>query len=464
MSEIEGSFITGRPVGGTENSWCRAVHGGTGIAAVVLLLSKPLDLSLLQNSLHNLQNAHPILRSKLRRDPTSATFSLFTPPNPTLQIQSFDLQSTAQILLSGDPALTPLSLILERELNRNAWRDGDPTTPSEADVFFASTYALDGGRWAVALRLHTAVCDVATAVGLLRELLAATRRGTTAERDIGSESGEVSLGIEDLIPNGKAYKPLWARGVDMIGYSLNFLRLANLNFGDVESPRSSQVVRLKMNSDDTRRILDGCKSRGIKLCGALAAAGLLAARSSKRLPLHQWEKYSVVTLVDCRSILHPPLPAHRPGFYHSAIQNTHDLNGEERLWELATRTYKSFENAKNSNKHFSDMADLNFLMCKAIDNPGLTPSSSLRTCLVSVFEDPVIDKLNEMCRETGLEDYMGCASVHGVGPSIAIFDTIRDGELDCACVYPEPLHSREQMQQLVDDMKRVLRDGCVPLC
>lgn len=104
------------------------------------------------------------------------------------------------------------------------------------------------------------------------------------------------------------------------------------------------------------------------------------------------------------------------------------------------------------------MADLNFLMCRAIENPGLTPSSSLRTSFISVFEDPVIDddEANEKNKELGIEDYLGCASTHGVGPTIAIFDTIRHGKLDCACVYPFPLHSREQMQSLIDDMKRIL--------
>ncbi|KAL6273407.1 hypothetical protein ACE6H2_024099 [Prunus campanulata] len=61
--------------------------------------------------------------------------------------------------------------------------------------------------------------------------------------------------------------------------------------------------------------------------------------------------------------------------------------------------------------------------------------------------------------ELVLEEYMGCASVHGIGPSIAIFDTIRDGRLDCVCVYPAPLQLREQMQGLVDDMKTILV-GC----
>lgn len=147
------------------------------------------------------------------------------------------------------------------------------------------------------------------------------------------------------------------------------------------------------------------------------------------------------------------------GFYHSAILNIHLVKGGENLWDLASKSYMAFANSKKCNKHFSDMADLNFLMCKAIDNPGLTASSSLRSSLISVFEDPVFDNSSKMQRELGVEDYIGCSSVHGIGPSIAIFDTIRDGQLDCACVYPSPLHSREQMQELVDNMKTVLVDG-----
>lgn len=150
-----------------------------------------------------------------------------------------------------------------------------------------------------------------------------------------------------------------------------------------------------------------------------------------------------------------------PGFYQSAILNTHLIKGGEKLWELAQKTYMAFANSKNNNKHFSDMADLNFLMCKAIENPSLTASSSLRTSFVSVFEDPVIYQSNDMQHEVGLEDYMGCASVHGIGPSIAMFDTVRDGKLDCVSVYPAPLHSREQMQELIDNMKAVLVNGIV---
>ncbi|CAH2064297.1 unnamed protein product [Thlaspi arvense] len=206
--------------------------------------------------------------------------------------------------------------------------------------------------------------------------------------------------------------------------------------------------------------MSGCKARGIKLWAAISSAGLISAYASKNPPQNQEEKYAVVTLSDCRSILEPPLTPNDFGFYHSGILHTHDITGGEKLWDLAKRCYDSFTSAKNSNKHFTDMSDLNFLMCKAIENPNLTPSSSLRTALISIFEDPVTDEYTEPALvSVGVRDYIGCASIHGVGPSIAVFDSLRDGKLDCAFVYPSPLHSREQMDGLVQHMKAILLEG-----
>ncbi|XP_075638702.1 uncharacterized protein LOC142610687 [Castanea sativa] len=457
-----------RAVGGTEYSWCKAVPIGTGVTVLGLLLSKPPDIPLLQNALYNLQNSHPILRSKLHYDPTTTTFSFLIPtdPQPLLQIQPFDLQSTSRILQTHpnqSGSVSPFRLIVEHEINNNTtWRNPEHPLYADKDVMYASVYTLSEAQWAVTLRLHTSACDRTAAVSLLRELLetvtAMSGNGEGVEREIG-DNVEVNLGIEQMIPAGKANKPFWARGIDMLGYSLNSFRLANLDFIDVDSPRRSQLARLQMTPLDTQKLLAGCKSRGIKLCAALAAAGLIAAYSSKQHPEHQREKYAVVTLIDCRSVLDPVLSSHHIGFYHSAIMNTHDISSEEQLWELANRCYTSFANAKNSNKHFSDMSDLNFLMCKAIENPTLTPSSSMRTALVSVFEDP-IDDFSKIHQQLGIEDYVGCASAHGVGPSIAIFDTIRNGGLDCTCVYPSPLHSREQMQGLIENMRRILVDAC----
>ncbi|KAJ6750021.1 hypothetical protein OIU85_000630 [Salix viminalis] len=460
----------GRAVGGTEQSWCRAVPGGTGIAVLAILTTRFPRNSVLENALHKLQKSHPILRSRLHTGSSSTnTFSFITSPTPFIKLKAFSLSSTFEILENpSNPknhSVSPLHLILEHELNQNSWCNNNRAPSSKNDIdqdmFFATIYALPNAKWVLVLRLHASACDRTTAVSLLRELVALVSeevRGAAPPKEIADE-GEVCLSIEDLVPDKKVKKGLWERGIDMLGYSVNSLRLTNLRFKDSRSPRSSQVVRLQMNQQDTEKIIAGCKSRGIKLCGALTSAGIIAAHKSKNR-VDKQRKYAVVTLTDCRSILEPSLSNHHFGFYHSAILNTHVMKGGEKLWELAQKVYAAFASYKNCNRHFSDMADLNFLMCKAIDNPGLTPSSSLRTALLSVFEESVTDNHAAMQKEVGVEDYMGCAAAHGIGPSIAIFDTIRDGRLDCVCVYPSPLHSREQMQEFIDNMKSVLVEGC----
>ncbi|KAL2323064.1 hypothetical protein Fmac_027443 [Flemingia macrophylla] len=436
-----------RPVGDTERSWCRAVRSGTGVAVLALRTSSPPDIPRLQAALHELQSSHPILRSRLHSNAAATSFSFLTSPAPSIKIRSETLPSSS--------AADPLRHVLELELNRtDAWRH----PASDDDLLLATLYGVHGGASTrvLSLTLHVSACDRTTALLLLRELLALMAGGGGAvDNNINNEHREeASLAMEDLVPPDKAKKPIWTRGLDMLAYSLTSLRLTTLKFIDTKHPRLSHVLRLQLNQNHTTQLLAGCKWSGIKLCGALVAAGLMAAHCSKRSS----RKYGVVTFTDCRSSLEPPL-SDNFGFYHSAILNTHEVKGGESMWELAKRTYEAFAKSKRCNKHLSDMADLSFLMCKAIENPGLTPSSSLRTSVMAVFEDTVVDNGGSLQRQVGVEDYVGCASVHGVGPSIGIFDTVRDGSLDCVCVYPAPLHSRQQVQEILDNMKAILIQG-----
>ncbi|KAJ0241631.1 GATA zinc finger protein [Hirschfeldia incana] len=453
---------TTRPVGGTEYSWCRAIAGGTGIAVIALSLTRTPKLENLQNTLNKLQIRHPTLRSTFRFDASTDSFSLATSAadSSRVVIHPFDSSSTAQIIRDSDDP--PHRIILEHELNKNTWIDPHRWINGECGVFFVSLYDLDEGgeERVLTFRLNTGACDRTSAVTLLREFMRETTTGGGCEEGHVEELGKA---IEEMVPSGKGDKPFWARGIDVLGYSLNAFRFSNLGFVDAEdSNRRSQVVRMKLERDQTLKLVAGCKARGIKLWAAIAAAGMISAYSSKNLPQYQGEKYAVVTLSDCRPILEPPLTPNDFGFYHSGILHTHDITGEEKLWDLAKRCYESFTSAKNSNKHFTDMSDLNFLMCKAIENPSLTPSSSLRTALISIFEDPVTDEYSEQAlASAGVKDYIGCASIHGVGPSVAVFDSLRDGKLDCSFVYPSPLHSREQMDELIEHVKTILLEGSV---
>lgn len=153
------------------------------------------------------------------------------------------------------------------------------------------------------------------------------------------------------------------------------------------------------------------------------------------------------------------ITAETAGFFYSALTNTHSVHGEEGLWELAKRCQDSYTTAKNNKKHLTDISDLNFLMLRAIENPQLTPSAALRTALISVFEEPVVSDTADLQSKAGVEDYVCCATVHGIGPSIGVFDSIRDGRLEWVCMYPAPLHSRKQVQEIFDEVKRILLEA-----
>lgn len=140
------------------------------------------------------------------------------------------------------------------------------------------------------------------------------------------------------------------------------------------------------------------------------------------------------------------------GFYHSALMNTYHLNETAKFWELARCCSDSLDNAIRNRKHFTDIGDLNYLMYQSMMHPNLTPSNSLRTSLLVVFRDTMLDNLTDLTDALGVDDYVGCSSIHGIGPSLAVFDTIRNGQLHCANVYPSPLHSHSQMQTFVNTM------------
>ncbi|GER29052.1 Ras guanine nucleotide exchange factor L [Striga asiatica] len=462
--------MSSRALTATEQTWSRALTRGTGTTVLVLQMAKPFsEAPLLREILSKLQNSHPALATKLHHDSAANEWSFVEPSRPSVEVRVHDLKSTSTLLKTlstkqnSNNALTPCHLLLEREMNveEGSWSDPGKFPHEGINVICAGVYALSEAKCAIVLRLHASVCDRTTAVSLLRELMELTAEadGVTGKgtgKGI-SNDGEGKMGIEGMIPVGKAKKTIWAHGVDMLGYSVNSFRLSNLKFKDTKMPRFSEVVRMQMDARQTAGIFAGCKSRGIKLCGALAAAALIAAHSTKNeTDQLTKKKYGVVTLIDCRPHLEPALSPNHYGFYHAAVLNTHTLKGSEIFWDLASQTYTDFLRYKKCNKHFSDMADISFLMRKAMDNPTLTASSSLRTSLVSVFEDPVIDDSGLMRKSIGVEDYVGCASLHGVGPSLGIFDTVRDGQLDCAFVYPSPLHSREQIAELVGRMKKIL--------
>ncbi|XP_057860006.2 uncharacterized protein LOC131068763 [Cryptomeria japonica] len=481
-----------RMLGGTEYSWCKALGGGTGITVLALHFEQGVDPIQLQEVVHAVQRKYPRLRSKLVRINGNPAFSVC--PHPYVEVEFVESATTSEILsqisspngsspVNDDSSTDEISIdsdgyvsdtdcqdwqyLVEHELNINPWVES-PDFQQPKDMLIAKLYHLPQDNSSLfILRIHTSICDRASAATILKEMLHAfyekkfghppPQRASPSQTE-GCDFNEEDLNfmaIEDAIPKGKANKPFWAHGIDLLGYSLGSRRHSYLPFEDPQSPRRSQVVRLCLSSEETTRLQNACEIEKTTISGALTAAGLKATAVLKDLG-DQSENYAVTTLVDCRSLVDNNLPINVVGFYHSAIINTHSINEAANFWELARRCSNALETAVKNRKHFTDIGDVNFLMCQAIQYPSLTPSSSLRTSHIVVFEGPMIDDMGELEKAIGLKDYMGCSSIHGVGPSIAVFDTIRNGALDCACVYPAPLHSKKQMQTLISCMKSIL--------
>jgi hypothetical protein len=163
------------------------------------------------------------------------------PPAPSLSIKIKSLSS-------------PFHSVLELELNDNPWSDPNPLEP--LPVFFPTVYkSPELDESILALKFHTAVCDRTSAVNIVMELMdLMTREGAVEET--GIDEVAVKAGIEDLLPKSDTYKPFWARGKDLIGYSLNGLRSGTLQFEDTDSVRRAEIIRVVFTKEETGILLD----------------------------------------------------------------------------------------------------------------------------------------------------------------------------------------------------------------
>ncbi|KAJ0818108.1 hypothetical protein HanLR1_Chr00c0373g0745651 [Helianthus annuus] len=246
-----------RLLGGTEQNWCKAVAGGTGITALALQISKEPNIPLFKKALQKLQNDHPILNYMLHKNTsTGSTSFIMNPPIPHIRLNIMNQMKTSELLKTltsrdSNATLSPLHTILEYEININEWTDiaTRSSCMGGLHLWFVNVYTLPNQKWVLVLRLQAGICDRTTAVSLLKEL----KEAMVEEGGGYKEKGNV--GIEELIPVGKAKKTFWAHGKDMVAYSVNSLTLTNLKFKDVKSPRRSEVVRLKMSAEETHKLL-----------------------------------------------------------------------------------------------------------------------------------------------------------------------------------------------------------------
>ncbi|BBM99575.1 hypothetical protein MPTK1_1g22120 [Marchantia polymorpha subsp. ruderalis] len=479
-----------RTMGDTEHNWCRAVGSGTGITVLAVLFSRPVEVSALQRAVDSLQIRHPRLRSELVWIDGKPAFQVGDSSH--VEVEVIDARNESSARGSCEEVKEEVDEMqdqedrhcgdmqdaeehdwmnhVESELNTNLWPEQHHSLAPQK-MLVVRLYLRPRDYSLLVFRVHTAVCDRVAAATLLVDLLRAMRHcpppsplleddyessPVLVDGESLSDSAEMRLmSVEDAIPPGQANKPFWAHGIDLLGYSLGSRRHALLPFDNPMEPRRSKVIHSVLSVEQTQQLLAVCQKENTNIYGVLCAAGLKAAAIMKQLARRS-EHYALCTLIDCRQYLEPKLPQSVVGFYHSALMNTHHVNEITDFWELARRCSTTLENAMKNRKHFTDMGDLNFLMYQAISHPALTPSSSMRTSQLVLFRDPILVQMEDLAKEMGVEHYLGCSSIHGVGPALAMFDSVRKGALHITSIYPSPLYSRSQMRTYVSTMLELM--------
>jgi len=457
-----------RPLGLTEANWCRALDGGTGTCIIGILLAKSIGVAPIQASLSVILAAQPLLRAQIVDKQGQLCFDIND--NVLLDIEIINQKALQPVENIDRSAQEPWLQIVEDEMN-TTFSLQKPFRVIEARLYrFPNTDSL------IILKLHPAAADYVSAVGITSQLLKHLHNFVMAEengedlqelidRRLSIElekrlemHEEIPTSVEDAIPPGKARKPFWAHGLDVLGYGLSAFRHAILPLENVVDNRKSRILIADFGESATSKMLQMCESKSSDLNGLLIAASLRTVTKFKGVG-SRGEHYASVILLNCRSMLEPVIPDSTAGFYHSGILKTFHATETEPLWNLATRITRDVNEAVKNRKHFTDMGDLNMLMVQAMGHPALTPSASMRTALVTnVREPPSYDADKESISYLKLRDWVTCSSINGVGPCLALYPDFRYGFLRVSFVYCSPLFSAETMHKLVDDISSMLNN------
>eukprot|EP00253_Pinus_taeda_P009517 PITA_09517 len=457
-----------RPLGTTEANWCRALDGGTGTFITGILLAKSIGVAPIQASLSLILAAQPLLRARIVDKQGQLCFDI--DENVLLDIEIINQEGLQPVENIDRRAQEPWLRIVEDEMN-TTFPQQKPFRVIEARLYrFPNTDSL------IILKLHPAATDHLSAVGIssqfmkhLQDFVIAEENGEDLQELIDRrmrvelekrlEMGEeVPPCVEDAIPPGKASKPFWARGLDVLGYGLSAFRHAILPLENVVDDRKSRIIIADFGESATNKMLRICESKSSDLNGLLIAASLRAVAKFKGTG-SRGEHYASAILLNCRSMLEPVIPDSTSGFYQSAILKTFRATETEPLLKLAKRVTSDLNEAVKNRKHFTDMGDLNMLMVQAIGRPALTPSASMRTALVSNGRDiPCHAADKESTSYLNLRDWVSCSSINGVGPCLALYPEFRHGCLRVSFVYCSPLFSAETVHKLVDDISSMLNN------
>jgi hypothetical protein len=163
-------------------------------------------------------------------------------------------------------------------------------------------------------------------------------------------------------------------------------------------------------------------------------------------------------LIDCRPDFEPEIGPLGLGNYTAGISLDEQVKSDTGFWDLARSVSASFEKETGKLKQFSEIPVLNMLFGQVLKHPSLTPKTSLRTALFSVFMDGPLDTQWKNVDRLELAGTLGpLASMHGIGPCYCLAESLIPGpELTLTLVFATPVYDRDQMEALSKESLELL--------
>ncbi|EFJ04195.1 hypothetical protein SELMODRAFT_432639 [Selaginella moellendorffii] len=468
-----------RELGSSEENWTRCTAGGTGIGIFGMALRQIVQTPSILLAAKAVCENHSMLRAQLVPDAKSSSKKLAFEVRsvdsfaPVVESLPWPEEGTLGSCDGDEEALvkSALQAVVTNELNlpfHKEHKELDHTV----DIFQIHVYEeASSGSSIIVLRFHSGACDRYSSSTAAQEFVAALDRcveaGVECERQEQQRQDRDGLlpCMEDLVPKSKASKGFFKKGIDAVGYALNSSKSALLPFqpGFTKQPHAtpfrSEILSYSLGKPGTEDFFAACKRESTTIAAALSAAFLKTAASVTKEK--KQDTFSFTNVLDCRGYFEPPLDASVVGNYSAGLPHDEQVKEGVPFWDLARQISSSTEKNLAKSRHFSELSVLNMLLSQVIKHPSVTPSSSMRTALFTVFVDGPTKCSWGNVKNLKLAGTIGpLASMHYVGPCFSVAEALLDGpELSLTFVYTTPMYSRSQLQDLVSSSLDLLKSA-----
>ncbi|KAJ7514043.1 hypothetical protein O6H91_23G024200 [Diphasiastrum complanatum] len=477
MASSEGVSLS-RSLGASEENWTRSTAGGTGIAVFGIALKRHVDINSIELAAKKVAENHALLRVQIA-ETSKGKLSFELKPEPwTPAIEELpwptvvEGENNSGVLVLPDahkhPGLSSaLHEIVTNELNisfLDSDKAGYPLDIFQIHVYFQKHHH----QTIIILRFHSGAFDRHSSVVAAQEFLSSLNAavdGKDAPLSTASDKNGVFPSMEDLIPKGKASKGFLKKGLDAVGYAVNSVKNSLLPFqpgfaAQKQQPFRSEILSYTLGISGTEALMAACKKENTTYAAALAAAILKAAANVKELKDKKQDAFSFTSVLSCRPFFEPPLEDLVLGNYSAGLPQDEQVKENVSFWDLARRVSASTQKELSKSRQFSELSVLNMLFSQVLKHPSLTPNSSLRTSLFTLFVDgPVkiqVDKLENLHLAGTFGPF---ASMHFIGPCLCVGEALNKGpELSLSFIYPTPVYSRSQLEAFVTSALDLLKD------